>query len=94
MKRCVNEQRSNDFIWKASKARGQWASVLKKHFTPFRTQDIFIPTGEVGVDGGGKHLDVRILCSYSCPGRSGHNAPINFQESECYSFVLLIFISF
>lgn len=85
MKRCVNEQSSNDFIWKARRARGWWASVLKNHFTLVRTQDTFILKGEVGVAGDGEHLDARILCSCSCPGRSGHNAPINLQELECYS---------
>ena len=49
MKRCVNEQSSNDSIWKARRARRWWASVLKNHFTPVRTQDTFILKGDVGV---------------------------------------------
>ena len=31
-----------------------------------------------------KLLGAGILCSCSCPCRSGHNAPINFQQDKCY----------
>ena len=31
-----------------------------------------------------KLLVARPLCSCSCPGRSGHNVPINLQD-KCYS---------
>lgn len=30
-------------------------------------------------------LHVGILCSCSCPGRSGHNVPVNLQEGKCHS---------
>ena len=26
----------------------------------------------------------QILCSYSCPCRSGHTIPVNFQQDKCY----------
>ena len=32
-----------------------------------------------------KLLGVGILCSFSCPHRSGHHVPINLQQNECYS---------
>ena len=31
-----------------------------------------------------KLLGVGILCSYSCPGRSGHNVSINLQQDKWY----------
>ena len=38
-----------------------------------------------GVVGCCKLLGVRILCSYICPHRSGHNVPVNLQQDKCYS---------
>ena len=32
-----------------------------------------------------KPLGPRILCSYSCPHRSGNNVPVNFQQDKYYS---------
>ena len=32
-----------------------------------------------------KHLGVGILCTCSCPERSGNNVSVNFQEDKCYS---------
>ena len=32
-----------------------------------------------------KPLGPRILCSYSCPHRSGNNVPVNFQQEKYYS---------
>ena len=30
-------------------------------------------------------LGVGILCSCSCPGRPGHDVPVNLQQDKCYS---------
>ena len=30
-------------------------------------------------------LGAGILCSCSCPGRSGHNVPVDLQQDKCYS---------
>ena len=38
-----------------------------------------------GVVGCCKPLGVGILCSRSCPHRSGHNVPVNLQQDKCYS---------
>ena len=32
-----------------------------------------------------RHLGVRVLCSCSCPCRSGHNVPINLHQNKRYS---------
>ena len=45
-----------------------------------------------------KLLGAGILCSYSCPCRSGHSVPVNLQEDNFYflfcNFFFLIFILF
>ena len=30
-------------------------------------------------------LGMEVLCSSSCPHRSGHNVPVNLQQNKCYS---------
>ena len=45
------------------------------------------------VAGHCKLLDVVILCSCSCPCRSGHKVPINLQQEETSYSVLQLFIS-
>ena len=42
--------------------------------------------GEGRVAGCFKLLGARILCSYSCPHRSGQDVPINLQKDKCSLF--------
>ena len=46
-----------------------------------------------GVVSCGKLLGVGILCSCSCPCRSGQYVPINLQQDNCYSLLCNFFIS-
>ena len=47
-----------------------------------------------GVVSFGKLLGAGILCSCSCPSRSGHHVPVNFQQDKCYSLFCKFFSLF
>ena len=46
-------------------------------------QSIF--KGKVREGRGCRLLGAGILCSCSCPRRSGHSVPVNLQQDKCYS---------
>ena len=83
MKRQVVGARKSDFIWKASRPRRWWTRVPKNRLTQVRIRASFIRKGE-GVVGGFQPLGAGILCSRSCPRRSGHDAPVNLHPDKCY----------
>ena len=51
-----------------------------------KLQSIFKGKVREGLVGCCKLLNAEILCSYSCPQRSGHDVPINLQLHTCYTF--------
>ena len=69
------------------------SSVPKNQLTRVRIQASCILKGEGGGGGCGgeevagccKLLGAGILCSCSCPCRSGHDVPINLPRDKCYS---------
>ena len=77
--------RVNNFIQKASRVRRGWTSVSKRHWS-YSSQNsgfFYIKTGG-SMAGCYKLLGAGLLCSQGCPGRSGHNVPINLQQDKCY----------
>ena len=69
----------------------------KESFTLVRIQSSLILKGAQGwrvvVAGFYKALGAGILCSCSCPCRSGHGVPINLQQDKWLFSVLQLFIS-
>lgn len=71
--------RNSDCIRKASRPRTRWTRVPKIHLIWVRIQASLILKGE-----GVLLVVVRILCSCSYPGKSGHHVPVNLQQDNCY----------
>ena len=85
MERRVGGARNSNFIWKANRLRRWWTNVPKNHLTRVRIQASFVLKGGVWLVVAG------IICSYSCPCRSGHNVPINLQQ-DIYYFLFCNFL--
>ena len=85
---------NSDFIQSQQTAKMvDWCP--KESFTLVRIQSLILKGAQgwrVVVAGFYKPLDAGILCSCSCPCRSGHNVPVNLQDKPLFS-VLQLFIS-
>lgn len=84
---------NSDFILKASNQRRWWASVPNNCLTQVRIQASFYTERGGGMIGCCKLLGIKILCSCSCPCRSGHQRSCKPPTRQTLLFVLKLCIS-